>query len=365
MTILPILLAVALGLPPGHCEGASSRDGTVPARCAGAGAATPVPAPSIPDVDRIRIAEAFRLADQLQNLVWKGWSDAPFALLLVTPEYEFLIRHPAPTRDFIPIGYDPLLRSNVFYRKRTQSVHFQATFPLLDRTSTIVIGQAENTASRTSSSWVITLLHEHFHQLQDSQPGYFAETDALDLSGGDKSGMWNITYPFPYTDARTSQAFDELSRLLADAIETKGTAARTRKSAEYFAALRTFEASLSPKDYRYLSFQLWKEGVARYTEYRVAELAARHYRPTKAFAALPDYKPFRGVASEHFERIIMQLRTMRFDEQQREAFYPFGAGTALLLDSAGPGWQRRYLAEKFFLEKYVRRSSGDGSRRHA
>ena len=60
------------------------------------------------------------------------------------------------------------------------------------------MGQAENTLSKTSTPWIIMLLHEHFHQLQDSQPNFYADVSALNLSGADKSGMWMLNYPFPY-----------------------------------------------------------------------------------------------------------------------------------------------------------------------
>src|SRR6266478_780488 len=43
--------------------------------------------PSLSEVDRIRLAEAFRLGESLGNRVWKDWDKAPFAVLLVTPEY--------------------------------------------------------------------------------------------------------------------------------------------------------------------------------------------------------------------------------------------------------------------------------------
>ena len=45
---------------------------------------------------------------------------------------------------------------------------------------------------------MLTVLHEHFHQLQQSQPGYFQGVEALGLSGGDQTGMWMLNYPFPY-----------------------------------------------------------------------------------------------------------------------------------------------------------------------
>ncbi len=120
--------------------------------------------PLIPGADRIRLAEAFKLAESVGNRIWKDWDKAPFAVLLVTPEYEFLIRHPAPSPDFAPLGYDSLLKSDVYYRKRTQPTSFLATFPAVkgSMVSTIVVGQAENTLAKTSTPWVVTLLHEHF-----------------------------------------------------------------------------------------------------------------------------------------------------------------------------------------------------------
>ena len=43
--------------------------------------------PQIPLDDRIRIAEAFQLGEELQEQVWKGWSEAPFAVLLALAEF--------------------------------------------------------------------------------------------------------------------------------------------------------------------------------------------------------------------------------------------------------------------------------------
>src|ERR1700745_901638 len=75
--------------------------------------------PALSPIDRTRLAEAFRLGDEMGGQVWPGWGKAPFAVLLVTPDYEFLLRHPKPSQDFVKLGYDPLLESDVLYRKRT------------------------------------------------------------------------------------------------------------------------------------------------------------------------------------------------------------------------------------------------------
>ena len=305
------------------------------------------------DIDRIRLAEAFRIGEALGRRVWKGWDQASFAVLLVTHEHEFLIRHPQPSPDFTPQGYDTLLKSSVYARKRTQPIDLLATFPAVNGLSTIVIGQAENTAALTSTPWVITVLHEHFHQLQESRPDYYKEVDALDLARADRSGMWMLNYAFPYQDARVNEQFSALSRLLAATLEIKTGPEFSAKLSEYLQARQAFQRSLAPDDYRYFSFQTWKEGIARYTEWRIADLAAKKYKPSNAFRALKDYTPFQDVAETVLqEQILLPLPTLRLDRLERLVFYAFGAAEGFLLDRANPNWQSRYFAEKFSIERY-------------
>jgi hypothetical protein len=307
---------------------------------------------ALPAIDRLRLAEAFRIGDTFGDRVWTDWSKAPFAVLLITPDSEFLIRHPRPSPEFILAGYDPLLKSNVYYRKRTQPTNLLATFPIVGGTSTIVIGQAENTAKKSSTPWVVTVLHEHFHQLQQSQQTYYQDVNALDLSRGDQSGMWMLNYPFPYDWAELKQHFSDLSRLLAEALEAKSKSAFYAKLSAYLAARQELGKVLSPDDYRYFSFQVWQEGIARYTEYRIAEIASGKYKPSKEFRALSDYKTFGEVAAEIRRGIIDTLSTSKLDESRRVTFYALGAGEGLLLDRINPHWRKRYLVDKFYVDRY-------------
>lgn len=311
--------------------------------------------PRIPATDRVRLAEAFRIGETLGDRVWRGWSRAPFAVLLVTPGYEFLIRHPRPSADFTALGYDALLKSDIYYRPRTQRIDLLATFPIVGGISTIVIGQAANT-KKTSTEWVVTVLHEHFHQLQNSQTDYRTAVDELNLSGGDETGMWMLNYAFPYTDPAVKGQFVVLSRLLADALRAKRKADFSAKLTAYLDARRQLEKMLEPDDYRYLSFQMWQEGVARYTEYRTAKLAARGYKPSRAFMALPDYQPFEKVADAILANVLENLSSLQLEGYKRVAFYPLGAGEALLLDRANPRWQSLYFTEKFYVERYFKRA---------
>ena len=311
--------------------------------------------PVVRRVDRIRLAEAFRLGEKLGDELWTGWSKAPFAVLLVARDTEFLIRHPRPSEDFKSLGYDDVLKSDVYFRDRTFQTDYLATFPAVGGISTIVVGQAENTTSKTSTPWVISLLHEHFHQLQDSQPNFFKETEGLNLSRGDQSGMWMLNYPFPYTTPEVSQQFSVLARLLVEAMEAKTQAPFSSKLASYLEARDALKKLLSPDDYKYMSFQLWKEGMARYTEYRVAHWAASKYEPSREFRELKDFTTFAAVADQVREGIVRELSTLKLPEYKRVAFYPLGAAEGLLLDRAKPNWRTRYFAEKFDNEVYFRK----------
>ncbi len=213
----------------------------------------------VADIDRARLAEAFRIGETLGNQLWPGWNKAPFAVLLVTPDHEFLIRHAKPSADFTLINYDPLLQSKVYYRARTQPQNLLATFPVVGGIPTIVIGQAENTAKKTSTPWVVTVVHEHFHQLQYSQPGYYPAVDALALSRGDKSGMWMLNYPFPYDWPEMKDHFSLLSKLLVDALQARNKDEFPGKLSAYRRQRDELGKTLSPDDYRYFSFQMWQE----------------------------------------------------------------------------------------------------------
>ncbi|MEJ2722670.1 MAG: hypothetical protein P8181_16255 [bacterium] len=146
--------------------------------------------------DRVRIAEAVRVAERFGDSLWPGYTEAPFAILLVTPEDEFLVYHSNPTDDFVRVGYDSLLASDMYCRDRVFAVNLLASFPAVSGVPTVVIGQPQNTNASQSTSWVTTLLHEHFHQWQQSRPDYNSAIDSLGQAGPDSNGMWMLNYPF-------------------------------------------------------------------------------------------------------------------------------------------------------------------------
>ncbi len=306
--------------------------------------------PSIADIDRIRIAEAYRIVEKIQNQLWSEWDKAPFGMLFVTDDNEFLIRHPKPSDEFKSIGYDKLLKSEVFVRPRKFQKDFLATFPAFDRTPVIIVGKAENTTDKTSTRWVFVVIPEHFHQLQYSKPTYFDDVAALNLARGDTSGMWQINFPFPYKKQEVVDKFRKLTDRLTAAYDARKGNDSKAKFAEYLQSRKEFESMLNVDDYRYASFQFWQEGIARYTQYRMAEIAARKLKPSRAFRQLHDFTPFKSESDRLLKTTLREMSELDLSEWERTVFYPFGAVEGLLLDEINPKWRDKYFLNKFALD---------------
>ena len=295
-------------------------------------------AQQLPQDDAVRIAEFYRLANQLQDEVWPGWSTVPAPLLLITKDAEFLTHHPGAPADFRRLSAD------IYARPRQFSPHLLATFPAFGPPSVIVIGEPQNTEATRSTPWVITLLHEHFHQLQNSQPGYYDAVAKLNLSGGDNSGMWMLNYPFPYDKPEVVQEFANLRDLLLKVLRISEEKEFKRSAMEYVAERKRVFAQLSANDHKYLSFQLWQEGIARYTQVTAAEAAAA-YQPTDQFKALPDYEAFSEYAARARNDTLSELRRADLATMKRTFVYSFGGAEGFLLDRLNPGWKQDYFRQ--------------------
>jgi hypothetical protein len=304
-------------------------------------------APELPRPDALRLAEAIRLAEGLRDDLWPGWGRTAMPVLLVRDSAEFLIGHSRPTADFAPLGYDSLLQREVWTRPRQFSSNLLATFPAVGGVPTIVIGSAERTG-KSSVAWVLTLLHEHFHQWQYSQPNYYSGVAKLDLAGGDSTGQWMLEYPFPYDSAPVQRAVRVWATALARALASRSST-RAHNQSAVVAERDALRRSLAASDDRYLEFQLWQEGVARFIEYATAKAAARYGKPSAEFRALPDYESYSAAAVRMRRSLRRELEQLALEQQRRASFYPLGAAMALLLDRSGSDWKRAYTQQPFTL----------------
>lgn len=303
--------------------------------------------------DRTRLAEVVRLATRLRSRIWPGWERTPLAILLVTDSAEYLVGHPEPGVEFTRSGHDSILALDIWIRPRVFSPTLLATFPAVGALPTIVVGTAERTG-KSSSEWVLTLLHEHFHQWQYSLPDYYHRVGLLGLAGGDSTGMWMLNYPFPYESVQVQLASKRLAEILARAIDA--TPAERRRALSAVTDTRAdLAAHLTPADNRYLEFQLWQEGVARFIEYQTAAAAASLGPPSARFRTLPDYESYESLARRGRLNLRHELDHFDLGQNKRSSFYPLGAALALLLENNGGDWKRRYEATPFVLTSLLGR----------
>jgi hypothetical protein len=295
--------------------------------------AAAVIATSPPPDDANNIALSTAILNRVGDRLWPDWSKAPFAIDLLTADgpVEINFAKPIPVPSFPP--------------------QLEASFPL-GGVPTIVIGEPRFTAARTPTRWSVTLLHEHFHQWQDHWPPYFEATRALGLAGNDKTAMWMLNYPFPYADWNTDKAYRTASLRLADALDALGTPTFAQSLEAYLDARAAFKAFLRADDYKYFAFQCWQEGVARYTEIKVARLAVAAHRHDAAFLTNEQATALASDAGQTLAGIMRSLRNPSLALDKRTAFYAYGAAEALLLDQAAPGWRTKYLDPSMDLGKY-------------
>jgi hypothetical protein len=291
---------------------------------------------ALPADDAVRIHEFYSLSAQIQDKVWPNWSAIPAPLLLVTSDAEYLTHFPTPPKDFQKVSED------MYARPRQFQPNLQATFPAFGFPPAIVIGEPANTSSKTSTPWLIVVMHEHFHQLQWAQPNYLKAIDDLGLSHGDATGMWMLNYPFPYDDPDVARSFAYLRDTLLNALNEVDQQKFQPLAKKYLQERKRFFAQFLPGDHKYLSFQLWQEGVARYTQIKCAEAAA-DYQPSAAYSALPDFSPFSTYGLTARSRTLDELKHIDIAQSKREVVYSFGAAEALLLDRINPMWKSEYF----------------------
>jgi hypothetical protein len=109
---------------------------------------------------------------------------------------------------------------------------------------------------------------------------------------------------------------------------------------------------LKPADYRYLSFQLWQEGIARYTEYKFLQLLDE-YIPFDDIFLLPDFIPFKKFKEQFLMSHLASVTGLKLEKEKRVCFYDIGLAEGILLDKLNPQWRLQYLSKKFFLENYA------------
>lgn len=275
-----------------------------------------------------RIAEVRTFANGPGEAVWAGYGAAPFSLLITGPESELLLCRPTAPPGFEALERDPTTGCGAYSRPRSALPDtLLAAMPIFGPPSTIVVGTPTSTGLGPAA-WTRVLLHEHFHQWQSALPGYYDRVAALDLADGDETGMWMLNFPFPYDDPEVIAAHRLASLALAAAVGARGTPRFQELLIEYLNARAAFSETVDERAWRYAEFQLWQEGVARWTE---IELGLRYPDPT-----------VQTTARDLEARTLAELSAPDLASRRRLFAYAYGAGEAMLLEACDSAWRSTY-----------------------
>jgi hypothetical protein len=287
-----------------------------------------------------RIANAANAFTSAQPKVWPDLPEASFQLILVQAETEALFCPAASFPEFPAPLQDMATGCATGSRARTYPAEWLATFPAVGGVPTIVVGTPEATGQAPRRR-ELTLIHEHFHQIQMSQPGYGDGTLALGLSGGDESGMWMLNYAFPYDRPDVVAAFEAMGTSLRRAVDARGKPGARDRLKNYLEARDDARRLVGETHWKYYELQVWQEGVPRWFELAAA-------------ASDPNYAP---IGQAMLEDIRSELANLDLAANQRVSFYALGAGEALILETAGPDWRENYFSRPYELSAALKLAS--------
>ncbi len=296
------------------------------------------------------IKEYFSILDYIGDGIWEGFSRVPKPILLITNDIEYLFYHPYPSDDFKKEGFDNILQAEVYKRKRIFNTNMLASFPAVNGVVCIVIGTPQNT-NKNVTDWLLSLVHERFHQYQMSQPNYYKNVNALDLSDSDETGMWMLNYPFPYRDKKVIKFYNRFRNALLTVVDNLNSKDFPKHFANYKKVWKRLKKKLTEKDYHYFSLQLWQEGFARHNEYVYAK-KLKNYRVSTEVESMDGFIPFEEYAQSQRKRELQNLSHLKLEEQKRLVFYSIGFAEGLILDKLKPSWRNQYLKKPFYIENY-------------
>ena len=148
-----------------------------------------------------------------------------------------------------------------------------------------------------------------------------------------------------------NKKYDDYTKALFEAVEKINDQDWKRTYKRFMKKRKAFKRALPENDYKYLSFQWYQEGVARFTEYAFLEIL-KDYKSIKEIELLTDFIPYTQYKDEFYTHHLKNVNTLKLSDHQRLAVYDVGFAESLILGKQNPGWKKDYLNTKFDLEKF-------------
>jgi hypothetical protein len=309
-----------------------------------------IPVPS--QRDQALICEASNLWMSAADEIWPSASGVRPPVVFIETRYEYAVNFPSALAGYTNLGESLKCGTGLQGRKRTLATDLSASFSV-EGVPAAVMGTPE-ALGKNAAEWVLTLAHEMFHVFQASK-GSYAKVASLEIGARDDAS-WQLNFRFPYHDVnilRLIHLQGYLAWLAAgsnEAGDSKYNLGTALEAAQVYKSALT-QMTGDEKAYRYSSFQEWTEGVAAYTEFKLAEKAATGgYRPTQEYSSLPNVVTYQQVWKQSYKERPFLAKHAGRAAKNRFAFYHLGMAKALALDKVNPGWKQKYFDANVWLD---------------
>jgi hypothetical protein len=290
--------------------------------------------------DKAILTEVLRLQSDLGEVLWPGFGAADIPIVSYDDQYEYLVGEETAPSFWTKVEGDEF-EQRPYYRRvssRPQSFAIRVDSRWAGSMSSLAYLNRRGPLRMIREFYIPLVLHEMFHAFQATEaPEHFHQARAV----------YAAESRYPAKEAAFITAWDREGALLAEALGVTDRAALTVKVREFLEARagRRAQAGLTPDLVAFERELEWLEGLAKYVEDRVSDLAtARRRDPRYASYRLPYWRQ-----ADTF-RLSKQLG--RQDGDLR--FYLSGMAQARLLDVLRPGWKRKIMHPGIYTEDLLR-----------
>ena len=314
----------------------------------------------------VSVAEVRRILAAVGDSIYPGLSTERVPVLLYRPGIQdVLVGFPKVPTGYRAVRAPPLGGEAVLVRDDTTFINIddQNTTRAIDGVHTAVIAdqysrlrnrlrgalleRPRDAAERWLEEWnfvpsgydeLLLILHETFHVVQERRsPGKSANEAAVAR--------------YPVLDSVNNALVALEAHALRDALLDASAERRRAKAAEFLAVRAERRARIDSASAAWEDLNEFREGTARYVEYRFLK-TARHVRPSPELFLRTGFSGYGGALDTVFARRLDDMVAIasgaddRFGNPfggapARYRSYELGAAQALLLDDIAPHWKGR------------------------
>jgi hypothetical protein len=321
----------------------------------------------------VSVKEYRNILETIGPQIYPGWKWNTVPILLYRPRVQdVLLNAPHRPPGFADFTGRTVLPDKTIYARNDSTVKDidgQNTSMTLDSMRVLVVAdqysrerqQIEANSGRpTMTPWLQewgfipsaydeleVMLHEAFHVHQDRL-------------APDKGAREQAVAHYPVLDAGNNALVALETRILRDAVLARDATQR-RARVEQFLAVRTLRRTgLDTASLSYENLNEFKEGTARYVEFRFDQLGER-VTPVPEMYLRTGFTGYRGVLPRRLENQMNDMvKVASFSDDRwgnnkfgggplRFRLYSSGGAQALLLDDVAPDWKQRIFAPGVYL----------------